>query len=171
MFTKVADEARNNSDRRRRNLKKGPVLQNVPNLKDVPYLIDDNDSVLFNGGFSADKISLFGLTSMTKGYPLKGKYGEEVAEITITFEDGQVQKHTLKNGVDITTVFALRSSSRIDPRCENAERIAKFGYDKNFEDYVLNRLDINLIENSKIKDVKITSSDNGYALLIYGILA
>lgn len=171
VFTKVADEARNNSDRRRRNLTIGPVLKEVPFLSKVPTLIDDKDSVTFEGSAKTNKLSVFGLTSIKKGYPLKGEYGEDVADLIITFDDGTEKIHTLKNGVDVTTAFALRSSSRIDPRCENAPRIARFGYDKNFEDYVLNKLDINLDKTSEIKNITVKSKNNGYALLIYGILA
>ena len=73
--------------------------------------------------------------------------------------------------MDITTVFKLRSSSIINPVAENAERVAEFGYDKNFEWYVLNKLVIQTDSDKIIENIKIKSMNNGYELLLYGMSA
>jgi len=156
---------------RRRYLKVGPVLQNVAGLQNLPTIISDGMQVEAECGFSAEKVIFYGMTSFSKGYPLSGAYGEPVAEVIFTFEDGSQRHVILKNGVDITTVFALRSSSIINPVAEHAERIADYGYDKNFEWYVLNKLVIQTETEKQIKKIKIKSMNNGYELLIYGMSA
>lgn len=154
---------------RRRYLKVGPVLQEVGKLQKIPTVLKDGDMIEAFCGFSAKEVSFYGMTSFSKGYPLSGAYGEPVAEVIFTFEDGSQRHVILKNGVDITTVFALRSSSIINPVAENAERIADYGYDKNFEWYVLNKLTIKTDADKIIEKITVESMNNGYELLIYGV--
>ena len=156
---------------RRRFLKVGPVLKNVGKLQDVPTVICAGVEVEAMCGFAAKEVSFYGMTSFSKGYPLSGTYGEDVAEVILFFEDGTEQHVILKNGEDVTTVFALRSSSIINPVAEHAERIANYGYDKNFEWYVLNKLVIQTESDKRIEKVKVKSMNNGYELLIYGMNA
>ena len=156
---------------RRRYLKVGPVLQKVGALQNIPTVLKDGDVIEASCGFSGKEVSFYGMTSFSTGYPLSGGYGEDVAEVVLIFEDGTEKSVVLKNGVDITTVFKLRSSSIINPVAENAERVAEFGYDKNFEWYVLNKLVIQTETEKQIKKIKIKSMNNGYELLIYGMSA
>ena len=156
---------------RRRYLKVGPVLQKVGALQNIPTVLKDRDVLETECGFSGKEVSFYGMTSFSKGYPLSGMYGEDVAEVIFLFEDGTEKSVVLKNGVDITTVFKLRSSSIINPVAENAERVAEFGYDKNFEWYVLNKLVIQTDSDKIIENIKIKSMNNGYELLIYGMSA
>lgn len=171
VFTKFADEARSLKEMRPRNLKNGPVLKGISSLLEIPMLVDNNGILTFKGGYATTKLSFFGMTDFLKGYPISGEYGEDVADIIINYEEGTTQTYTLKNGIDVTTVFGLKSSSRINPISEKSVRIARFGYDRNFENYILNRLDVETNSDSKIKDVAIKSCNNGYGLLIYGILS
>lgn len=154
---------------RRRRLRKGPLMSGVENLNETPLVLQDNESICIDCNISADKLSVFGLVSLTKGYPLSGDYGEKVAEITVTYEDASQEKTLLCNGTDITTVFELLGSSMINPVTENCERFATFGYDKNFERYIINKRDIAVSNDKVIKNITISSENNGYTLLIYGI--
>lgn len=152
-----------------RQLKRGPVLENVQGLSEIPIILQDNESVSFDCDFETDKITLFGLTSLLKGYPLSGDYGENVATVTIEFKNKEEKNVLLQNGTEITTVFETRGSSRINPVAQNSKKVASFGYDKNFERYVLNSFEIPLYKNKKVRRIKISSENNGYALLLYGI--
>lgn len=152
-----------------RQLKKGPVLENVRGLSEIPLILQDNESVSFDCDFKTDKITLFGLTSLSKGYPLSGDYGENAATVTVEFENREEKTVLLQNGTEITTVFETRGSSRINPVAQNSKKVASFGYDKNFERYVLNSFEIPLGKSKKVKRIKISSENNGYALLLYGI--
>lgn len=69
--------------------------------------------------------------------------------------------------MEVTTVFLLHGSSRIRPVAENAEKAAEFGYDKNFEQYILNKIQLS-VEKTVLK-MTVSSADRGYALLFYGI--
>ena len=171
-FLKIIQKINDNQNPaslRKRILKTGPVLEDAGNLLKIPLVIDDGDSVELSCNATSEKITVTGMVSLTKGYPLSGKYGEEVAGITLCFKDGSEQKVILGNGTDITTVFELYRSSKINPVAENSRKVATFGYDKNFERYVLNSFDIVTDKNVPVEKVLIESKNNGYALLIYGV--
>lgn len=169
VMAEVAKEERTKPSMRYRILKKGPVLQGIIPLTDVPICISDHTQEHFKCDCSAKELKLVGLVSLTKGYPLSGEYGEEVATMQIFFGDGRSHEYILRNGIEVTTVFGLHNSSRINPVAEKAKREAVFGYEKNFERYVLNSMKLTSDNDSGIKAISIKSANNGYALLLYGI--
>ena len=156
---------------RKRNIVHGPVLTDVPHLFDVPCVVTRDKATVFECGSAAREISVVGLTSLTNGYPLGNRYGEEVCKMKIVYESGRSRSFSLKNGIHFTTVFALNGSSRIDPLAEEAKRFALFGYEKNFEIYVMNRLDIKPDSAENILRVEFTSDSDRYLPLIYGVFA
>ena len=92
-------------------------------------------------------------------------------ETSRTYHAISSRSFSLKNGVHFTTVFALNGSSKIDPLAEEARRFAIFGYEKNFEIYVMNRLDIKTDSTENILRVEFTSDSDRYLPLIYGVFA
>lgn len=155
---------------RYRALKNGPVLQNEKGEELFPLVIDDQTSICVDlKNIQTEKITILGMTSFEKGYPLGGAYGEAVAYLTVFCDDGEEISFELSNGTDITTVFALNQSSMINPVAENSKRAASFGYDKNFEQYILNRAEFSLGKKKNAVKALITSANNGYSLLVYGI--
>lgn len=151
----------------------GPVL---PRLEfkgacPVPYVLSDGDTLLFEGQGEAETLTILGCVSVSKGYPLFGEYGEPAAEVVVEYTDGSRDTFMLRNGKEITTAFSSLGSSRIDPICENASRFAVFHYDKNFENYIINRLDCKLSERKTAARVIFRSLSNGYDILVYGVLA
>ena len=54
--------------------------------------------------------------------------------------------------------------------CENAIRFAELSYDKNFEEYIINKLDID-VEKKEIEKITISPLNDKYKILIYGIYA
>lgn len=165
----VNEMEKNSGKMRKRVLKSGPKLKDMNCIANVPLVLQDDTTISFECCIKAEQLKITGMTSLIKGYPLEGTYGEAVAHMIITYEDNTQQKAVFCNGRDVTTVFALNNSSRIDPIAENSKRIAMFGYDKNFEHYVLNQMEIPVDSSKQIKSVSICSENNGYALLIYGI--
>lgn len=151
---------------RKRNLTFGPKLP-----WQTPYLITPGEPLLFAGCADARRLTVLGLTSAANGYPLGGAYGEEVCRMKLEYEDGSAQEIVLKNGVHITTVFALHRSSRIDPVAESAPRFALFGYDRNFEVYIVNRLDVPLEQGKKLRQLRFTAENDRYAAMVYGVFA
>lgn len=114
-------------------------------------------------------IALYGLCSLNKGYPLGGEYGEAALEVIMESASGECIRKTLRNGQELTTVFMTNGSSRIEPFAENAQRFASFGYDKNFEIYVMNRMEIPVICQDRIARIIVRSLNKGYEVLLYGI--
>ena len=163
---KSSEEARKSI--RRRSLVVGPVLESVDGLCNVPAVAEGKDSVAFAGCATGSTIVVTGLTTMDKAYPLGGEYGEKYGEITVFYTDDSTLVMPLCNGTEITTAFALNGSSRINPIAEKAARAAIFGYDKNFEQYVLNRLEIDIDNTKTVKQVEI-SSRQGKSILVYGV--
>ena len=149
----------------------GPVLQNeeICGISKIPYLVT-NTPLIFEGGVSADKLLILGMTSLNYGYPILGEYGENVIEITVEYEDGEFLDYIAKNGIDLTVAYTSVGSSRINPVAENAKRIMSFSYDKNFEEYIINCLEIK-VRNKPISQIKIKSLNTSYNVLIYGVFA
>ena len=168
--TAVSERERPTAKMRKRVLKTGPVLPAVQGLSSVPMVVGDGVTLTYACDFTADALELIGLSCLHKGYPLGGDYGEAVASVTVTFADGTEQTVMLRNGEDVTTVFGLNLSSCIEPWAENSPRLAVFGYNKNFERYILNVRRLPLPQGSAVRRVTVVSADNGYDLLVYGII-
>lgn len=156
---------------RGRKVSVGPVLGRceLEGMYTVPYLLCDGERLGFECAEGADGITLLGLACIPGGYPISGEYGQEVATVRVSYTDGREESFSLRNGIELTCAYASLGSSRIDPRGERTERFAEFGYDKNFENYVINRLDLPLTGESEISGIELVSANNGYGLLIYGI--
>jgi hypothetical protein len=114
-------------------------------------------------------LTIIGATSAVKGYPISGEYGEDAYLLTVYYRGGESEDFTLKNGVHFTNAFTIFASSRINPVAEETVPFATFSYDKNFEQYIVNRLDIKLSKNKVIERVTFKSLNKGYDLLIYGV--
>lgn len=168
-FADIAKSELKKPSMRQRRLTHGSVLENIPPLCEIPFILKDGTNVTLDCISNAARINIYGLTSLIKGYPLGGEYGEVAAEITFCFENSIEQTIPLRNGIEITTAFSLLASSRINPIAENSTRTAMFGYDKNFEQYVLNQLTVEFKNNSKLCKIKLKSSNKGYDVLLYGI--
>ncbi len=152
-------------------IKTGPILKNDKGINERPILTSDNCTSAFYGECESDCITVIGATSLSRGYPVSGEYGEEAFEVTAYSVSGEKETYVMRNGVDFTTAYTLLGSSVINPRAEKATELARFSYDKNFENYIVNRLDIKLPRRMKINKIEISSLGKGYDLLTYGIFA
>lgn len=155
----------------RKEIPNGPVLPRIPpkGVEREPWMLSDGDSAVFKGPAIGACVRILGAVSLGKGYPILGEYGETGATVSVAFADGSEQSFPLRNGVEFTTAFTTLSSSRIEPIAERASPHAKFGYDRNFENYLLNRLDLDLGGEKQVESVTVSSAGNGYHLLIYGV--
>ena len=86
---------------------------------------------------------------------------------TVFYEDGRQERFPLRNGMEFTTAYTTSASSRIDPHGENVTPFAYYSYDKNHENYILNRLTLPL-SGGRVVRVEITEVTPGYDLLFYG---
>ncbi|MBE6601623.1 MAG: hypothetical protein E7637_03850 [Ruminococcaceae bacterium] len=153
---------------RKRKLKTGPVAENVPFLYGTPKVISKDAAVVLTGKGSTDKITLIGMTAFPGGYPLRGSvYGEALVQVEIAYADGTTDVRTLKNGEDITTAYGLNFSSRINPIAKNAARFATFGRDKNFDVYLMNRLELAVNPEKTVKTVRLVALGDT-PILLYG---
>lgn len=168
--TEIAEEEQARRAMRPRVLKNGPVLENVSFLYDVPMVACRDNTLVFDCQKQTKCMVITGLTTLDKAYPLGGGYGEEFGKAVITYDDGECHEQPLRNGIEITTAFALRGSSRINPTAEKAKRHAVFSYDKNFEQYIINCLEIELDGKRNAKSVEISAVE-GKSILVYGVFA
>ena len=155
---------------RQRKIKVGPRLERaeVVGMSATPAVLGDGGKLTYVCDRTVDRLTLVGLTSPRKGYPIGGGLGEEVATVRIYTKSG-VTERVLRNGREVSTAYATLASSRIDPVADLAPRYAEFSYDQNFEKYVINRLDIDLDAPVRVDRVEIESRGNGYQLLMYGV--
>lgn len=171
----VADEERPlpfRSSLRKRVIKNPPQLKHeaVCGISLIPAILEDDQNLIYEGDCKTDKITILGVVGFNKGYPISGQFGEDAAIVTVAFDNGE-KSFLIRNGRELTTVFATIGSSRIDPRADNAPRLAEFSYDLNFEQYVINKLELYLGNIQTVKRVTISSLNNGYQLLTYGVFA
>ena len=175
VFEKLENEERAlpfRAPQRRRIIKNLPVLKDevASGLSPIPAVLCDGEKLVYSADAETEKITLIGAVSVNKGYPISGDLGEEAATLKVKFDGGE-QSFPIRNGRELTTVFASIGSSRIDPRADNAKRFAELSYDKNFEQYVINRVDFCLEAKKNIKEIEIVSNSQGYDILVYGIFA
>lgn len=171
----VADEERAlpfTATLRNRKIKNLPVLkrEDVYGLSLSPAVLEDEQILIYEGECKTDKITIIGAVSFNKGYPISGRLGEDAAVVTVEFEN-EKKSFIIRNGRELTTVFATIGSSRIDPRADNAPRFAEFSYDLNFEQYVINKLEFKWDCTKTVKRLTIASLNNGYQILTYGVFA
>ena len=136
-------------------------------ISKIPFIVGDAPLV-FKGGNCNGSVSVLGMTTLDYGYPILGEYGEDAIEINIYYEDGELQKYIAKNGIDITIAHASVGSSRINPTAQNSRRIISFSYDKNFEEYIINHIEIKARVKT-ISKIEIKSLNQRYNVLIYGV--
>ena len=168
---RIHAECETNGCMRKRKIKHGPILPEDTLLSAIPHAAAPGHPLIFECGEKAQRITVIGLTMPQNGYPLGGVYGEKAGEMTIVYKNGHRQSIGLQNGVHLTTVYALNGSSRINPVAEKAERFASFGYDRNFEVYVMNRLDIETELDEIVQRVEFAAEDERYAPMVYGVFA
>ncbi|MBQ9806476.1 MAG: hypothetical protein IJW49_08245 [Clostridia bacterium] len=153
---------------RKRKLKTGPIAENIPFLYAIPKVISKDAAVTLTGKGSAEKITLIGMTAFPGGYPLRGSvYGKELVKVQICYTDGTADERILKDGVDITTAYGLNFSSRINATAENAKRFATFGRDKNYDVYLMNRLELAANPEKTIQTVTLSAIEET-SVLLYG---
>lgn len=160
---------------RRRRPQVGPVLarsewEGVPAR---PMALPDKGKLSFvaEGSMHSRSLSLLGgVGGLHRGYPLGGTYGETVATVTVETEAGECFCYPLCNGVEITTVHTTLAGSRILPVAERATELARFHYDENHENYLINRIRLPLPSRCVVTRVTIRSEAEGYALLFWGVL-
>jgi len=119
-------------------------------------------------GKACTELLLIGVTSMPKGWPIGGTYGETAGTLTIRYADGTEEPHILRNGYEVTTATALYGPSRINPTAANAQRVLYCIHDMDREQYVVNLLRILPEKADEIASVTLTA-ENGYDLLLYGM--
>jgi len=170
-LTLMQNDALKKGTMRKRKITHGPFLQSVSPLSDVPSMMTPQKSLVFEGGMLTEELSVIGLATPLNGYPLGLDYGETVGRMTVYYRDGRSQTLSLKNGVHVTTLYGLNGSSEINPTAEQAQRFARFGYDKNFEVYILNRLDVKTDLTVPIERVEFISETAEATPLIYGVFA
>lgn len=158
---------------RQRRLLLGPVLlrEEVPGIAKTPYVLLDKEKITFKCGWGARALTLLGAVSAPLGYPLGGEYGEVAANVTVSLSNGKSETLPLRNGIEFTTVFTTSGSSRIAPVAEKATPFARFGYERNSENYIMNKLVLPLSESCDIDTVTVEAVSGGYGLMIYGIYA
>ena len=159
-------------EQRPRRISVGPVCEAAPYpyIESIPRVLCDGECAEYSCGEVLDGIVILGGVSATRGYPLSGSYGETCATLTLGLDSGECLTYPLRNGMEVTTVYATYRSSRIDPRASRAPRFMELSYDGSFERYVMNKIDIAFDSPQRIVSASLSSADAGYALLTYAVL-
>ena len=162
--------------KKKRSQKYGPILLeevraigSLPvELLTKPVAVNEGYAPCIAVGKACTELLLIGGTSMPKGWPIGGTYGETAGKLTIRYTDGDEEAHILRNGYEITTATALYGPSRINPTAANAQRVLYCIHDMDREQYVVNLLRIQPERKDTVESVTLTA-ENGYDLLLYGL--
>ena len=165
--------------KKNRRMTVGPRLPECPShigalpvsLSAMPRVISDGHPICVAVNAQASALYLVGNTSMPKGYPIDGAYGEAVATCTVRYADGSEDVTVLRNGIDVTTATAQHGPSRINPISARSPRVMQFHYHYDFEHYVVNLGKLTTDPHKEIRSLTISDAGNGYSLLLYGVTA
>jgi hypothetical protein len=160
-----------------RHMKAGPTLpEDIRALGQLPVRLTRRPLVIMPENdleikieACTDKIHFIGMTSMPKGYPIDGIFGEKMGEIVTTYEDGSEEVTFLRNGYEITTACAWYGPSRINPVASEASRAIKFINDMDREHFVANLYSLKTDPSKKVEKIALRVTAEGYNLLIYGV--
>ena len=160
-----------------RHMKAGPTLpediralgQLPVSLLKKPIVVSAGDAFEVKINAATDKIHLIGMTSMPKGYPIDGVFGEKMGEIVTTYADGGEEVTSLRNGYEITTACAWYGPSRINPVASEAPRAIKFINDMDREHFVANLYSLPVSKEKKVEKITLRVTAEGYNLLLYGV--
>lgn len=163
--------------RQMRRMANGPVLpapmqqlggMQVQLNNGIPLVVSDLQPVVkIPLNQEASEAVIIGHVCLNGGCPLPGSaVGEVIARYVITREDGTEETIPLRNAREVSTVFGLHLSSRIDPRAACAPRAMKLFYDRNWEIYCLNHFTLPL---TRAVSLRVELAKPGCDVLLYGI--
>ena len=165
--------------KKERHLANGPVLPHpISALGNLDVCINAGRPIVINdiSGYitipvkqTAKAIYFIGQCSLSWGYPINGKHGEEVGQYVIHYIDGSTQIIPIRNGIELATVQGLHGPSAIDPRATSVSRAISISYDKNWEVYHIGLLKSAVDGNKVIDDISFVATNNHYSILLYGI--
>lgn len=74
----------------------------------------------------ADRLHFLGNVTLPDGYPVIGRFGEQVARYLIVYADGEQQEAPLRWGQEIARSNMIAVASRIDPSTSFGERVMSY---------------------------------------------
>lgn len=157
------------STKRERKLEVGPRLASpVGELTAVPLTVCGGRSVTLPAAGQGSAVELL-CAGGPFSWPLGGAWGSTVARLTVTRTDGSARTYPLRNGIEIATVFETCGPSRIRPAAEGAVPALRFSYDRNHEDYLVQRVSLPLGAGAPVASLTFTDAGTGGHLLLFGV--
>jgi len=115
------------------------------------------------------QLVLLGNALYTMGYPVNGEYGEVCAKLTLRYADGTETVTPLRNGYELLTVNTTFAGSKIDPISPILKKAITFSYNKNFENYRIYTLTVDLKPDTELVSMTVTSEMAERNILLYGV--
>lgn len=120
-------------------------------------------------GTRCEKLLILGGVAFSQAYPFAGAFGEKRGEIVIRFADGTDAVMPIRNGIELLSAATTFGSSFIDPRSPVMSPAVTFSYDKNFENYRIYVLPIEIGGRDVASVTFRVREDFNY--LVYGVCA
>ena len=105
------------------------------------------------------------------GYPIRGKWGESAAELTLLYEDGTSKTIPLRHGLEIASASLIGRDSRINATAVNAPPVAKLTQDHDWESYAVNLLALPTDNDKVLLTVTVQATDRAFEPVVFGISA
>ena len=156
------------------------IYRGLASLAGLPCDVPEGRPVILRGrrraieipvGRRVNTLYLFGAVTYFDGYPMRGKWGESAAEMTLTYADGTTRRVPLRHGLELASASLIGRDSRIDATAVNAPRVAKLTQDRDWECYAVNLLALPADPEKVLRAVTVQAADRAFAPVVYGISA
>ena len=166
--------------KRRRRMEYGPVVHEpVYDIGELRVCLERRKPLIVNADCPSVRIALAGAhavrayaignTAMGGSYPLGGAMGDPMGRYVIRYADGAEDTVELRDGVNVTSCFGLQGPSRFDPMAPGARKCLKLTYDRDWEVYYINAMELALSSGKAAESVTLECGPAGKSLLLYGL--
>jgi len=154
------------------------IGRKLTSLAGLPCEIPEGRPIILRGkrakvdipvGRQVDHVYIFGAVTYFDGYPMRGKFNESAAEITLAYEDGTVRRVPLRHGMELASASLIGRDSRVNAMAVCAPRVAKITQNHDWECYAVNLLALPADGEKILKRMTINAIDKAFAPVIYAI--
>jgi hypothetical protein len=120
-------------------------------------------------GMNTRMLYLFGAVTYFDGYPVRGKFGESAAKITLKYADGSVQEQPMRHGLEMASSSLIACCTRVDAQAVLAPRVAKITLDEDWETYAINLLRIPADKEKTLNSISIETVDAEFEPVVFAL--
>jgi hypothetical protein len=114
-------------------------------------------------------LHILGQVSFPQGYPVTGKYGEQIAVYSLQYDSGRTQDLPVRNGIEVVQANRIYVATRIEPVATAAQPALHFVKDVAREQYQVLLLSVSVEGSNKLTRLRCTLHGRQAPLAIFAI--